>query len=284
VERSRILICFFLALAVAPLSAAPAADSTEPSSSELSARPLSVVHVSSIKSKAGAAVEGERYETAGYPIVTRREEVPGKGSWYRVYLGPYPSRESAKRVAEEVRSAGLTTYAMVQRWEGDAPPSPSAPGPDPHLSRGDELAVQGPEKEPGGEPGARLRELGGKTGEPSGIPRRVEETQVQRWNARVSPIGGGEGGAGILEVYPNPDLGRTILFARLPEPISGEVRGTIQNLQGNPITELEGTLRDGSTLLIWDSGGVGAEPVPGPYVVRLETEEIRLTAEFVIRR
>jgi hypothetical protein len=45
--------------------------------------------------------------------------------------------------------------------------------------------------------------------------------------------------------------------------------------------ELEGEVRDGSTVLVWEPGEA-ARSGPGTYLLTLETGDLVLTAEFVI--
>jgi Mrp family chromosome partitioning ATPase/cell division protein FtsN len=74
-----------------------------------------VVHVSSLKTEPTAKIEAARIEKAGYPVIVRREEVPGRGTWFRVYAGPYGERVAATNAAGEIRRSGVSDYTQVQR-------------------------------------------------------------------------------------------------------------------------------------------------------------------------
>jgi cell division septation protein DedD len=78
-----------------------------------------MVHVSSLRTEAAARREARRFENAGYPTLSREEEIAGKGKWVRVYVGPYGERGSAKTVAGEIRASGLATYTRVYRLPED---------------------------------------------------------------------------------------------------------------------------------------------------------------------
>jgi hypothetical protein len=71
------------------------------------------VHVSSFRTRAKAEEDLSRYRALGFACVIVSADVPGKGSWLRVLLGPYPSLEEATRVMEMVRADQLSPAAQV---------------------------------------------------------------------------------------------------------------------------------------------------------------------------
>jgi cell division septation protein DedD len=73
------------------------------------------VHVSSLTSEKDAWEDSERFYARGYSVAVRGEDIPGKGHWYRVYVGPFVEKEEASRVAAEVRESGLADYTRVRR-------------------------------------------------------------------------------------------------------------------------------------------------------------------------
>jgi cell division septation protein DedD len=77
---------------------------------------LYAVHVSSVKSRAGAERDVASYGSAARPAFLKRTEIPDKGTWWRVYVGPFEGREEAERVAAELRASGRE-YAQVHKVE-----------------------------------------------------------------------------------------------------------------------------------------------------------------------
>lgn len=76
---------------------------------------LFYVHVSSLKSKVGASIEAARIQRAGYPTAMRQVEIPERGTWWRVYLGPYGAHADAVEVGNAAKEAGLTDYTQIHR-------------------------------------------------------------------------------------------------------------------------------------------------------------------------
>ena len=64
------------------------------------------VHVSSVKNRAGALQEAQRLAVNGRETFVKQTEVPGKGTWWRVYVGPFGTRAEADRTAATLRGAG----------------------------------------------------------------------------------------------------------------------------------------------------------------------------------
>jgi hypothetical protein len=57
------------------------------------------VQVAAYRDAAAAAAEAERLQQQGYDAFWLRAAIPGKGVWYRLYQGRYPSREKALAAA-----------------------------------------------------------------------------------------------------------------------------------------------------------------------------------------
>ena len=76
---------------------------------------LHFVHVSSVKGREAAGREAARLRAAGYPTALRQVEIPDRGTWWRVYLGPYGERGDASTIADRVKAAGLTDYTQIHR-------------------------------------------------------------------------------------------------------------------------------------------------------------------------
>lgn len=64
------------------------------------------VHVSSVKDRDGALGEAKRLAVGDRKTFVKETEVPGKGTWWRVYVGPFGARAEAERVAASLRGSG----------------------------------------------------------------------------------------------------------------------------------------------------------------------------------
>jgi cell division septation protein DedD len=73
------------------------------------------VHVSSVKSKSGADEEADTIAATGVPVFVREVDLETKGRWYRIYIGPYADKETARREEAELRATGKYDYTQVQR-------------------------------------------------------------------------------------------------------------------------------------------------------------------------
>jgi cell division septation protein DedD len=76
---------------------------------------LFYVHVSSLKTRASALQEAERLRATDQPVVMRSVDLGDKGTWWRVYLGPYGVRADAQAAAAAAKAAGLTDYTQIHR-------------------------------------------------------------------------------------------------------------------------------------------------------------------------
>jgi hypothetical protein len=75
------------------------------------------LHISSFRLEKLAVKEVETIRDQGYDAVARRERVPNKGYWYRVYIGPFSSLQEAKSKKMEVINRRLSDYAAIQEKE-----------------------------------------------------------------------------------------------------------------------------------------------------------------------
>jgi cell division septation protein DedD len=72
------------------------------------------VHVSSFQTQASADEQAARFESAGLPTLFHAVEVPDKGRWIRIYVGPFADRATAEEAAGRIR-AEIQEYTMVRR-------------------------------------------------------------------------------------------------------------------------------------------------------------------------
>ncbi len=62
-----------------------------------------VIQAISTSSHPDASAAREAISIEGFPSGVFEAELPGRGKWYRVYVGPYDSEEEARSALEEVR-------------------------------------------------------------------------------------------------------------------------------------------------------------------------------------
>ncbi len=74
------------------------------------------VHLESVKSEDGAAKEAATLTAQGTPAFIHRTDIPDKGTWWRVYAGPFATRAEAEQAAARIRAGGRE-YAQVHRLE-----------------------------------------------------------------------------------------------------------------------------------------------------------------------
>lgn len=74
------------------------------------------VHLESVKSEEGAAKEAAALTAQGTPAFIHRTDIPDKGTWWRVYAGPFATRDEAEQAAARIRAGGRE-YTQVHRLE-----------------------------------------------------------------------------------------------------------------------------------------------------------------------
>jgi cell division septation protein DedD len=77
------------------------------------------VHVTSMLTEDGAQRELDLLKSAGYSAIARHVKVGAKGFWFRIYVGPFDTREDAQRVASAIKESGVRDYAMAQKIPGE---------------------------------------------------------------------------------------------------------------------------------------------------------------------
>ena len=73
------------------------------------------LHVSSFRSEKSALEDANKMRDEGYEAIARRERVPNKGYWYRVYVGPFSSLGEAQAQKEEISGSGLAGYVAIRK-------------------------------------------------------------------------------------------------------------------------------------------------------------------------
>ncbi len=73
------------------------------------------IHEASFKKAAQAEAEVKALNAKGYKAYYKKVKIPGKGLWYRVYVGQYNSPDSAAKAAVEMKQKHAIDYAAVER-------------------------------------------------------------------------------------------------------------------------------------------------------------------------
>jgi hypothetical protein len=122
-----LLLTLLSAPAVQAASASPAPDG-----------PFSI-HIASFQSDINASNEVRQLTAKGWASFSRKVSLPRKGTWWRVYVGPYDSLAKAEEQAALLKRQGVSRYAAVERTGDEAtrrpgpPPESSPPAPAPGM-------------------------------------------------------------------------------------------------------------------------------------------------------
>ncbi len=85
--------------------------------------PYYYLHVASFRSEKSATESVKYLKRNNVETVIRKENVPGKGDWYRVYIGPYSSQAQAEQVARDLKNKKAISYASIQKKDALLAPS-----------------------------------------------------------------------------------------------------------------------------------------------------------------
>lgn len=72
------------------------------------------IHIASYKNYGKAATNVNSLRKGGYPAFCEKVDIPGKGRWYRVYVGKYKSGAEALRVGKKLKRGGVIDYFKIQ--------------------------------------------------------------------------------------------------------------------------------------------------------------------------
>jgi len=73
------------------------------------------IHEASFKKAAQAESEVKALNAKGYKAYYKKVKIPGKGLWYRVYVGQYGNADNAAKAAAEMKQKHAIDYAAVER-------------------------------------------------------------------------------------------------------------------------------------------------------------------------
>jgi hypothetical protein len=84
------------------------------------------IHISSFQGEINAIRHVRQLAAKGWPTYYRKVILPRKGTWWRVYVGPYTSEAETGRQANRLKAQGIARYAAIERT-GPAETKPAAP-------------------------------------------------------------------------------------------------------------------------------------------------------------
>jgi hypothetical protein len=139
--------------------------------------PYYYLHVESFRAEGNALQSVKNFQRQGLAAVIKKIRVAKLGDWYRVYIGPFSSRQEATLKASELKKKGIVDYAAVHKTDSIIPgtvaiaaPSvkkkvpPKAPQPQPAA------ALQPPPPKSPPEP-----TVASQAARPSAQPKAVEQ-------------------------------------------------------------------------------------------------------------
>lgn len=75
------------------------------------------IHAASYQRKSGAVSDVNRFRAMGQEAFYRQSEVPGKGTWYRVYVGRFAGKSEARQFGEALKSSAALSYYSIQKFD-----------------------------------------------------------------------------------------------------------------------------------------------------------------------
>lgn len=73
------------------------------------------LHVASYRTEASAEQDVERLKKKGLSAVAVGEQIPKKGYWYRVYIGPFSAHMEAYLKGQELKTNKIVEYAAIMK-------------------------------------------------------------------------------------------------------------------------------------------------------------------------
>lgn len=73
------------------------------------------IQASSVKNRPDADRLLSKLIKRGYPAYLLTSQIEGKGTWHRVRIGSYPTKDAAKRVLDELRQAGMKPILVLKK-------------------------------------------------------------------------------------------------------------------------------------------------------------------------
>jgi len=142
------------------------------------------IHISSFQEEINAIKHVRQLAAKGWPTYYRKVILPRKGTWWRVYVGPYTSEAETGRQASRLKAQGLTRYAAIERT-GPAEAKPAPPPPAVKTVRTPERTA--PTPEPAASPKGKILFPEKTKMEPIGHSRTVESVRTPAAAKPASP-------------------------------------------------------------------------------------------------
>jgi tetratricopeptide (TPR) repeat protein len=86
------------------------------------------IHGASFRDRQQAALSVASFESMGYSSFSEQVDIPGKGMWYRVYVGKYENRDAAKKAANVLKKRSAIDYISINRFLGGKGPAQTGTG------------------------------------------------------------------------------------------------------------------------------------------------------------
>lgn len=100
----------------APKAAQPQQKAEAPPAKPAGAEGIFAVQVAASKDKKAAEALTDRLVQNGYPGYMIKEDIPGKGIWYRVRVGPFDEKDAAREMIRDIqKKASLPGILVVER-------------------------------------------------------------------------------------------------------------------------------------------------------------------------
>ena len=100
-----------------------------------------IAHVASFKTETKSGIQAKQIESKGVKAWTKKMNIPGKGLYHRVYVGPFNSRKSAVTVLQKLKSDKVISYYAIEAGDtatevkGEILPPPQEVKPLPPKNR-----------------------------------------------------------------------------------------------------------------------------------------------------
>ncbi|UCH21387.1 MAG: SPOR domain-containing protein [Deltaproteobacteria bacterium] len=133
--------------------------------------PYYYLHVESFRAKGNALQSAQNFQRQGLAAVVKKIRVAKLGDWYRVYIGPFSTRQEAKLKAAELKKLGIVDYAAVQKTDSMIPVTVAIAAPSVKKKRPPTIPQpQPPPPKPPSQP-----TVASQTARPAAQPKAMEQ-------------------------------------------------------------------------------------------------------------
>jgi len=82
---------------------------------KLTEQPYYSLHIASSKTLHEAKRKAEQFNNKGHRASIRKSNIPGKGEWYRIYLGNYRNKDEASEFGKRLKNNRVIDYFSVHQ-------------------------------------------------------------------------------------------------------------------------------------------------------------------------